>query len=176
MVPDALLILSSRCEWIETLREFLAFYDQNGPSWTSAGQEKGLGRPEVNVVCALDVNSVSKIIINFIVKGKEGLSLLKIYPQSKTHQKRTQIKLYTFFGRTCKVTTPNWRRQDAAWQGRAAASEKARNVFSKRSSAEQFCTTATTFQHGVEKISQVCSLHSTGISAYTQPTPHLVTL
>ena len=49
MVPDALLILSSRCEWIETLREFLAFYDQNGPSWTSAGQEKGLGLPEVNV-------------------------------------------------------------------------------------------------------------------------------
>ena len=52
MVPDALLILSSRCEWIETLREFLAFYDQDGPSWTSAGQEKGLGRPEVTVMCA----------------------------------------------------------------------------------------------------------------------------
>ena len=50
------------------------------------------------------------------IKGNEGLSLIQIYHQPKTHRRTTQITPYTLFGRTCKVTTPNWRRQDAAWQ------------------------------------------------------------
>ena len=50
------------------------------------------------------------------LKGNAGLSLIQINTQPKKHLKRTQNNLHTLFGRTRKVTTPNWRRQDAAWQ------------------------------------------------------------
>ena len=55
-----------------------------------------------------------------VLKVKTRVSQYAINHQTKTHRQKTEVKLYTLFGRTCKVTTPNWRRQDAAWQGEAA--------------------------------------------------------
>ena len=58
------------------------------------------------------------------LKVKTRVSQYAINHETKTHRKKTEIELYTLFGRTCKVTTPNWRRQDAAWQGEAAGEKE----------------------------------------------------
>ena len=50
------------------------------------------------------IEELSKVLPGEL-KVETRVSQFAIYPQPKTHRKRTQIKLYTLFGRTCKVTT-----------------------------------------------------------------------